>query len=139
MESSGLAEIGVDFNRGCVMPAEITVQDRYVLMHVEGDPMPPQDIKLALSKAVYQAVKHDLPIMIVREKPVQLIASNVDFFQYGKFLQMSPFKNRLALVFPEEMHHDNLSFFEATVRNRGINVKLFSTINEARNWIGSDT
>jgi hypothetical protein len=65
-------------------------------------------------------------------------ASTLDFYHYGKLLRDSLFPNKLALVFPEEMHPDNLDFFETTARNRGVEMRLFSTMEEARKWIEID-
>ncbi len=70
--------------------------------------------------------------------PVRQVASTVNFYYYGELIHMSAFRNKLALVFPKEMHHDNLDFFETTAKNRGVNIELFSAIDEALNWIGAD-
>ena len=36
------------------------------------------------------------------------------------------FKNKMAMVFPEEIHTDNLDFFITTSKNQGISSELFS-------------
>jgi len=118
--------------------AEISRHEKYVLVNVEGDSLSPQEIYFTLSKAVEQAVESRLSIVIYREAPVKQQASMVDFYHYGRFLSESAFSSKLALAFPEEMHHDNLDFFVTTSRNRGIRLRLFSTMEEAVNWIGGD-
>lgn len=107
----------------------------YFLVHVKGDPLSPHEIESALSKVVAQAIESHLSIIIQREMPVKQRASTIDFYLYAKSLRRSEFRGKLALAFPKEMHHDNLDFFEATARNRGINLTLFSTMEEAVNWI----
>ena len=123
------------------MPGEarIIVHNKYVLIHVQGDPLSPQDIETTLTKAVEQAIESELNIIIHREMPpVKQLTSTVDFYYYGELLDKSSFRNKLALVFPEKMHHDKLRFFQTTAKNRGINIGLFSAIDEALNWIGAD-
>jgi hypothetical protein len=115
--------------------AIITQNDKHVLIHVRGDPLSPQEIRSTLSNAVSKALESNLCIIIHREAPVKQRASTVDFYYYAKSLSESKFRNKLALVFPEEMHHDNLKFFETTSRNRGINLILFSKLENATNWI----
>jgi hypothetical protein len=119
-----------------VKEAETTFHEKYVLITVIGDPRLPQEIQSLLTTAVEQANESNLNIVIHRELPVKQIASTIDFYQYAVSLGKSRFRNKLALVFPEEMHHDNLDFFETTSRNRGINFKLFSKLEEALSWIG---
>ena len=48
------------------------------------------------------------------------------------------FRDKLELVFPEEMHDKNLVFFESIVRNLGIQVTLFSDMDEALKWINNN-
>jgi hypothetical protein len=36
------------------------------------------------------------------------------------------------------MHHDNLDFFETASKNRGINLGLFSAMEEVLKWIDGD-
>jgi|GEM_PF-6291229 len=43
-----------------------------------------------------------------------------------------------ALTLPKEMPEDNLDFFVTIVRNRGINVNLFYSLEKAISWIADD-
>ena len=119
--------------------AKITIHDRYVLVSVKGEPLLPQEIKSKLVQAVKKAIESQLSIIINREVPVKQHASVIDFYYYAEFLGGYAFLDKLALVFPEEMHHDNLDFFESAARNRGINLKLFSKMEDALHWIEIDT
>lgn len=113
----------------------ITINGNYMLIKVTGEPLSPDKIEKTLSKAFEKAVESDLNIIVHREIPVKQISSTIDFYSCAKLLSKFMFKNKLALVFPEEMHEDNLEFFETTSRNRGINTKLFSTLDTAVDWV----
>jgi hypothetical protein len=115
--------------------ARITQNDKCVLVHVQGEPLSPQEIRSTLLIAVKKALESQLCIIIHREVPVKQRASIVNFYYYAKSISESKFRNRLALVFPEEMHHDNLDFFVTTSKNRGINLRLFSKMENATTWI----
>ena len=117
---------------------KISVHNKYVRVDVEGDPLMPNEIESTISKAIEEALKAKLNIIITREIPVKQRATTVDFYYYGKIFSESGFIKRLALAFPEEMHHDNLDFFETTSRNRGVNFKLFSSVDEALKWVNND-
>ena len=115
--------------------ARISLHDKYVLVNVKGDPLSPEEIWSTLSKAVERAIESHVDIIIHREKPVKQHASTVDFYHYAVFLSDSAFRNRLALAFPKDMHHDNLDFFGDTLINRGVKFGLFSSMKEALMWI----
>ena len=116
---------------------EISLHEKYILVSVKGGPLSPQEINVVITKAVEQANLSKLNILIHRELPVKQIASVIDFYKLGRLLMESSFRNKLALVFPEEMHNDNLDFFETTSTNHGINLKLFSKFDEALDWIST--
>lgn len=115
--------------------AEITLRDTYVLVHVQGDPLLAREIELTLLKATEQANDSNLDIIIFREAPVKQHASVIDFYYYAQSVRKSGFRKKLAVVFPEEMHHDNLDFFVTASRNQGINIRLFSSMEPALTWI----
>jgi hypothetical protein len=115
--------------------ATITVQEKYVFVDVKGEPLSPEEIQSTLSKAAKQAVESQLNIIIHRELPVKQKASIINFFYYAEFMSSSVFRNKLALVFPREMHYDNLDFFVTAAKNRGVRLELFSSMEEALDWI----
>ena len=119
--------------------AEISVLEKYVLINVTGDPLLPDEIASTLMEAAAKAVQLKSSILIFRDMPVRQQASTIDFYHYAESLRSSPFRGKLALAFPKEMHTDNLDFFETAAINRGINVKIFSTKEEAHKWISSDS
>ncbi len=118
---------------------KITQRSKYVLVEAEGEPLSPDEIKSTLSQALKIAIKFSLNLMIAREEFVKQSASTVDFYYYAELIAESEFMKKLALVFPKDMHYDNLGFFETTSRNRGINFRLFSSKDDALEWISSDT
>jgi hypothetical protein len=119
------------------MPEQVKIErcKDFIAVHVVGDPLSPQEIESALLAAVAQAIEFDLNIIIQREMPVKQRASTVDFYYYADSLRKLEFKGKLALVFPKEMHRDNLKFFESAARNRGVNLVLFSSQADAVDWV----
>lgn len=115
--------------------ASITVRDRYVLVHVTGDPLSSAEVKFTLSKATEQAIESGLDIIVFRETPVEEVGSRINFFHWAECLEDSAFKNRLALVAPDQAHRSDLDFFERVLRNRGIGFRLLSSVEEAIQWI----
>jgi hypothetical protein len=123
--------------------ASITLQSRYLLVNVQGDALPPEEIKLAISTAIKQATKSNLNIVVLREVFSKQPATAIDFFDCALFLteavRQFEYRNKIALVFPQEMHYKKLDFFTDASSNRGINIKLFSTKEEAHKWLGIDS
>ena len=113
----------------------ISLHDKYILVNVKGDPLSPKEIEDTITKAVTQATQSNLNIIIFRETPVKQKATTVDFYYYAESLNKSNFRRKLALVFPKEMHHDNLDFFETACINRGINLRLFAAQNDGLKWL----
>ena len=118
--------------------AKITLHEKHVLISFEGDSLASEEIKFKLSKAIKEAIESDLNIIIHQEVPVKHRISTFDFYSYAELFARSAFRNKLALAFPKEMHHDNLNFFETATKNRGINSRLFFRMGEALKWIGYD-
>ncbi len=118
--------------------AKITLHEKHVLISFEGDSPASEEIKFTLSKAIKEAIESDLNIIIHRGVPLKQSVSTFDLYSYAVLSARSAFRNKLALAFPKEMHHDNLYFFETATGNRGINTRLFSRMGEALKWIGYD-
>jgi hypothetical protein len=118
--------------------ARITLHDKYVLVTITGAAFTPAEIQATAAKAIENAIGSQLNIIIHRKSaPVKQRASVVDFYEFAGFLDDSKFIGQIALVFPEEMHQDKLGFLENASRNRGVNFKLFSDMEEALEWIGA--
>ncbi len=113
----------------------ITLKEKYVHLHVKGPPLTPGEIRNAILKSIHEAVASNLEIMIFREKPGEQLASVVDFYGFAGLFSKSPFLGKLALVFPGEALPEKLEFFDITARNRGVDVKLFSSKDEAHSWL----
>ena len=113
----------------------ISLHPRHVLLEVEGYPLSPDEIAEALSAAVDVAIRAELDLVIRRQIPVKQRASTTDFFHFASWLSRSGFTRKIALVFPEEMHADNLDFFVTAATNRGMRVSVFAETDAALEWI----
>lgn len=114
---------------------EIKLHDKYVLVYVSGDALPPTEIKMAILKALEQAIESDLHIIFHREQFVKEYATETDFHDFVKLIHQCGFKNKIAVVFPEKMHTDTINIIEIAAANIGIKCRLFSEMNEALPWL----
>ena len=113
----------------------LTSEEKYAQLHVTGPPLTLDEIKDAILRVIEEAVASKLEIMIVREEPGVQLASITNFYEFAGLFAESDFDGKLALVFPGEKHHEKLEFFEITAKNRGVDVKLFSSKKDARSWL----
>lgn len=113
---------------------EITLHDRYVPVYVSGDALPPAEIKMAILKALEQAIESDLHIIFRREEFVKEYASERDFYDFAKLVHECGFKKKFAFVFPEKMHTDTINVIEIAAANIGIKCRLFSAMDNALRW-----
>ena len=115
---------------------KLSVNKKYVLVQINGSLLSLQELQSILSKVIERAIEHQLNIIIHRELPVLQRLSIFEIYDLALFLRRFPFREKLALVYPEEMHEDNFEFFINAPRNRGIQSGLFSTPEDALDWIG---
>ena len=118
----------------------ITRHDKYVLVSITVAAVSPALIQATLSRAVEEAAEHRLNFIIHRESPsVKPRTSITNLYGFAVFLSSSGFKEKLALVFPGEMRQGNFPFFGDALKNRGVKFRLLSDIEEAIQWIATDT
>ena len=87
---------------------ETTLYDTYLLVHVKGDPLSPEEIAATWRKVLGQATESSLDIIIFQESAVELRPSTLRLHSLTNFLGVSEFKNRLALVAPKEMYANEM-------------------------------
>ena len=114
---------------------EITLHDRYVLVYVSGDALPPTEIKMTILRALEQAIESDLHIIFRREEFVKAYATETDFYDFAKLVHQCGFKKKIALVFPEKMHSGTIGVIEIAAANIGIKCRLFSAMDDALRWL----
>ena len=115
--------------------AIIKSYDKYVLVSLSDDALSAQEIKSTMSKSIEEAAKGSLNILVHRDMPAKQRASITDFYFLAEYIAKSSFKKKLALVYPKETQLDKIDFFETASKNRGVNIALFSTMEEALSWI----
>ena len=115
---------------------KLTLSENYVLVRMNGSLQSLQEVQSTISKAIELAIKFQLNIIIHRELPVLWRLSLFEIYDLALFLRRFSFRKKLALVYPEEMHEDNFDFFINASWNRGIQSGLFSTPEDALDWIG---
>jgi hypothetical protein len=115
---------------------KLSVNKKYVLVQINGSLLSLQEFQSILSKVIARAIEYQLNIIIHRESPVLQRLSLFEIYDIALFLRRFTFRKKLALVYPEEMHEDNFEFFINAPRNRGVQSGLFSTLENALDWIG---
>ena len=115
---------------------KLSVNKKYVLVQINGSLLSLQEVQSILSKVIERAIEYQLNIIIHRQPPVLQRLSLFEIYDIALFLRRFSFRKKLALVYPEEMHEDNFDFFINASRNRGIKSGLFSTLENALDWIG---
>jgi hypothetical protein len=105
------------------MIGEYSVKDlRTVIINSFDDPLCPKNpilmIDLSRSKSIY-------------ERPSSTINAMATFIAtYG-----NKFNNRLALVAPDDLAFGLMRMSSVSADSFGVDVKIFRTYNEARNWL----
>ena len=117
---------------------ETTLYDTYLLVHLEGDPLSPEEIGATWRKILEQATESNLDIVILQESPLKLRPSILRLHGLTNFLSVSKFSNRIALVSPRQMHANDLEFFINASKNHGISARSFSSMEDAVTWIAGD-
>jgi hypothetical protein len=115
---------------------KLSVNKKYVLVQINGSLLSLQELQSILSKVIERAIEYQLNIIIHRELPVLQRLSLFEIYDLALFLRRFSFRKKLALVYPEEMHEDNFEFFINASWNRGLQSRLFSTPDDALDWIG---
>ncbi len=113
----------------------ITHQDLYVLVHVQGEPLTPEDRLSAFARVLGEAAESNLDIVVHEDTRGVQPLTPVEYFGRANFLATSDFKKRIAYVPPAEMPRDKRELIVNAARNEGHEVKIFSKVDDAISWI----
>ena len=113
------------------------VHDKYLLVDIKGERLPEKEMETLFKNAVEQAKSSDLNIIFNIEPPVKQSVSIPSICQYTDFLLWSAFFNKVALIVPPEIDQEKLEFLQTASQNRGVKLKVFSSMSEAIGWISS--
>ena len=120
----------------------ITRRDAYLFVHVEGDPLTPEERRSTVAKILTEAAESNLDIVVHEDTHGLLLLTAVEYFGRANFLATSDFRKRIAYVPPPEMPSETRELITNAARNQGHQVRLFARVKDAIKWIecpGEDT
>ena len=126
------------------MAAEVSInhRDAYLFVHIQGDPLTPEERRSVVAKILGDAAKSNLDIVVHEDTSGVQLLTAVEYIGRANYLATSDFRKRIAYVPPAEMPPDKREFIPNAARNEGHEVRLFSRVEDAIKWIecrGDDT
>jgi len=120
------------------MGVSVIERENYIYVKMEGDTLSPQQIAQTIQSVTEQCTDKRKHALVHRITAARQAASMTNFYEFSKFLEERWTRTlRIAMVYPASMLQDQIDFFEIASQNRGINLKLFSSFEEAESWIQS--
>ena len=118
----------------------IEVRDQYLYLVGEGtEDGLEEDIEIH-QMIVNTCKEHNCPHVLIDDRNVIYTASTLSIYMLAKHydqVDIPRFIQRAALVANQEYRADN-QFFENTMRNRSINLRVFYDVQEAEKWLTSE-
>jgi hypothetical protein len=121
------------------MTAEVSMtrRDAYLFVHVQGEPLTPEERQSTLTRMLDEVAESDLDIVIHEETFGLQPPDALQYISRANFLGTSDFSQRIAYVPPEQMPPDKLEFVVTAARNHGREIRVFSSVEDAIKWIES--
>ena len=118
------------------MGVSLTENDTYLYVKLEGEILSPEAIGETIAKVTNICTEKNKHALVHRITETKQPASMTDFYGFSQYLEKHwPRSQKVAIVYPESMIKGIMDFFEIASQNRGINVKLFSSLKDAESWI----
>jgi hypothetical protein len=119
------------------MASEVSVtrRDAYLFIHVQGDPVTPEERRSIVARTLGEAAELNLDIVVHEDTHGLQPLTAVEYFARANFLGTSDFKKRIAYVPPEGMPPDIRGLISNAARSEGREVRLFSHVEDAIKWI----
>jgi hypothetical protein len=88
-------------------------------------------------EVIMEAIKSDCKQVLCNELNLEYRLGTIDLYQSGKFIaENAPGLGKVAIVTTKNQLPE-IKFWENVVNNRGLMVKVFSEIQEAKNWLAA--
>ncbi len=121
------------------MPYNLTVvqKNRYLHATVRGDNSP-ADIQQYLMDVQHACETHDCRKVLIEENLTGPTIGTFDIFDVVTKLSQDAARAKLKIAYVDvNQKHDlnAMHFAESVARNRSVNVKMFSNIREAEEWL----
>ena len=113
----------------------ITRRDAYLFVHVQGDPLTPEERRPFAAKILGDAAKSNLDIVVHEDTSGVQPLTAMEYICRANYLGTSDFRKRIAYVPPAEMPPDKREFIANAARTEGHEVRLFSRVEDAIAWI----
>jgi hypothetical protein len=84
---------------------------------------------------ILEAIQSRCKQVLCNELELEYRLGTIDLYQSGKFIaEHAPRVGKVAIVTTEEQLPE-IKFWENVVNNRGLRVKVFSSLHEAKDWL----
>ena len=118
------------------MGLSVIEKETYFYVKMEGDILNPQQIAETIATVTKNCNEKQKHALVHRITESQQLASMTDFYEFSKYLEERWTRTlRIAMVYPASMIQGQIDFFEMAAQNRGINLKLFSSFEDAESWL----
>jgi hypothetical protein len=119
------------------MTAEVSMtrRDAYLFVHVQGEPLTPEERQSTLTRMLDEVAESDLDIVVQEETCGVQPPTAWQYISRANFLGTSDFSQRIAYVPPKQMPPDKREFIVNAARNEGLEIRVFSRVEDAIKWI----
>ena len=115
----------------------MTRRDAYLFVHMQGEPLTPEERRSTLTRVLDEVADSDLDIVVHEETCGVQPPTAWQYISRANFVATSDFRQRIAYVPPEQMPPDKLEFVVNAARNHGLEIRIFSSVQDAIKWIES--
>lgn len=96
-----------------------------------------KEVKAYGYAVIVEAIQSNCKQVLCNELNLEYRLGTIDLFQSGKFIaENAPGVGKVAIVTTEKQLPE-IKFWENVVNNRGLRLKVFSEVQEAKNWLTS--
>jgi len=80
--------------------------------------------------------EHGAAGVLIDARELSVLPENIDMFDFGAgFQQESAYHDRRLAIVSSADVRESVEFFETVTRNRGVNVRVFDSIDAAKSWL----
>ena len=113
----------------------LTRHDTHLFVHLQGDPLAPEERLAILTRSLQEVADSDLDIVYYEDTRGVQPPTPLQYISRANFVSTSDFRQRIAYVPPEQMPEENLEFARNVAENQGLELKVFSNVDDAISWI----
>ena len=121
------------------MSVEFRLENTILIMEVRGT-LSIHDMRGVRAESADLTAEHGLSKLLVDIREAGLAITATEIFEFmASFGDLFPASTKHAVVYsPEAFDPENAAFGEMVAANRGIPIRMFTDMDEARRWLLSD-